>query len=162
MPAERRPSARPSRWAVREITAEQTHPVRLVVLRAGTPTKQVEFAEDTWPGAVHLGAFDGDRLVATSTWIPRRRPEHADVEAVQLRGMATLATHQGRGVGAALLAAGVAMARANGARVVWANARDTALAFYCANGFSVEGPGFVDATTLLPHHVVVLDLTTDG
>ena len=44
-----------SPWLVVELTAEQTHPVRLAVLRADTPTKEVRFAEDDWPGAVHLG-----------------------------------------------------------------------------------------------------------
>jgi hypothetical protein len=39
--------------------------------------------------------------------------------------------------------------------VVWANARDRALAFYEREGFVVVGDGFVDATTQLPHHVVV-------
>jgi len=41
---------------------------------------------------------------------------------------------------------------------VWANARDAAMAFYEREGFRIEGDGFVDATTQLPHHVVVIDL----
>ena len=39
--------------------------------------------------------------------------------------------------------------------IVWANARDAALRFYERHGFAVHGDGFVDATTQLPHHVVV-------
>ena len=148
-----------SPWLVVELTAEQTHPVRLAVLRADTPTKEVRFAEDDWPGAVHLGAVDPAtdpaRLIATSSWIPREMSGRAGVAAVQLRGMATLHEYQGRRVGAALIDAGMARAGANGARLVWANARDAALAFYVREGFAVEGDGFVDATTQLPHHVVV-------
>ena len=74
---------------------------------------------------------------------------------MQLRGMATLQSHQRRGVGAALISAGIERAMAIGAEVVWANARDAALAFYLREGFSVQGDGFIDATTQLPHHVVV-------
>ena len=39
--------------------------------------------------------------------------------------------------------------------LVWARARDTALAFYVRHGFRVTGDGFVDEATQLPHHVVV-------
>ena len=39
--------------------------------------------------------------------------------------------------------------------LVGATARDRALAFYEREGFEVVGDGFVDATTQLPHHVVV-------
>ena len=145
-------------WNVREISTEQVQPIRLAVLRADTPTKETRFAEDDWPGCVHLGAFDGDRLIAISTWIPREITTQPGVPAVQLRGMATLQSHQSRGVGAALIAAGVEHARSTGATLVWANARDAAMAFYEREGFRIEGEGFVDATTQLPHHVVVIDL----
>lgn len=145
-------------WTVREITTEQVQPIRLAVLRADTPTKETRFAEDDWPRCVHLGAFDGDTVIATSTWIPRENTAHPGVAAVQLRGMATLQSHQSRGVGAALIAAGVEHARSTGATLVWANARDAAMAFYEREGFRIEGDGFVDATTQLPHHVVVIDL----
>ncbi|MEX0847090.1 MAG: GNAT family N-acetyltransferase [Ilumatobacteraceae bacterium] len=144
-------------WIVREITTEQVQPIRLAVLRADTSTKETRFAEDDWPGAVHLGAFDGEHLIATSTWIPREHASKPGTPAVQLRGMATLQSHQSRGVGAALVAAGIGRARADGARLVWANARDAAMAFYEREGFRVEGDGFIDATTQLPHHVVVID-----
>lgn len=144
----------PHGWDVVRITAEETHPVRLSVLRADTPTKEVVFAGDDAPGVVHLGVrLDGD-LVATSTWIPRDAPDGSS-PAVQLRGMATAQHLQGTGVGAALIAAGCAHARAIGASVVWANARDRALRFYEREGFEVHGDGFVDEVTQLPHHVVI-------
>jgi GNAT superfamily N-acetyltransferase len=148
------PAEPASGWEVVTISAEQTHPVRLAVLRSDTPTKEVRFAEDESPGAVHLGVRVDGELVATSTWVPRDAPDGTG-PAVQLRGMATVGWLQGRGAGAALIAAGCAHARAIGATVVWANARDRALAFYEREGFVVVGDGFVDATTRLPHHVVV-------
>jgi GNAT superfamily N-acetyltransferase len=72
--------------------------------------------------------------------------------------MATLQSAQSRGVGASLVAAGLDHARSIGAELVWANARDAALAFYVREGFSVVGDGFVDAATQLPHHVVIISL----
>jgi GNAT superfamily N-acetyltransferase len=146
----------PGQWTVVEISATDTHSVRLAVLRADTPTKDVSFPEDTWPGAVHLGVHHGASLIATSSWIPREFPDRPLVAAAQLRGMATLTTYQGRGVGSALVRAGIDWARHHDADFVWANARDAALAFYLREGFAVVGEGFIDATTQLPHHRVVI------
>jgi GNAT superfamily N-acetyltransferase len=148
----------PRAWEIVRITAEETHPVRLAVLRADTPTKEVVFPGDDAPGVVHLGVRADGALVATSTWIPRDAPDGSS-PAVQLRGMATAQHLQGSGVGAALIAAGCAHARSIGAEVVWANARDRALRFYEREGFEVFGDGFVDEVTQLPHHVVIRRLT---
>ncbi|MEN9506865.1 MAG: hypothetical protein RI958_2791 [Actinomycetota bacterium] len=145
-------------WRVTAITTDRTHAIRRAVLRADTPTKEVRFAEDDLPGVVHLGALEDGQLIATSTWIPRESHLRPGVPAVQLRGMATLQSAQSRGVGASLVAAGLDHARSIGAELVWANARDAALAFYVREGFSVVGDGFVDAATQLPHHVVIISL----
>ncbi len=149
------------RFSVVQLTAEQTHPLRLVVLRADTPGNEVSFIEDTWPGALHLGVRDNAdrelRLVATSSWIPRSFESDPSRQAVQLRGMATLQQLQGTGIGGLLLRAGLRRAHDSGASLVWANARDVALDFYRRHGFTVIGDGFVDATTQLPHHVVLME-----
>ena len=138
-----------------ELTPEETHPLRLAVLRAATPTKEVVFPEDTWEGALHLGVRMDGQLVATSSWIPR---EHKGQPAVQLRGMATAHKVQGTGIGALLLNAGCARYAAAGETLVWARARDAALTFYVRNGFEVEGVGFIDQATQLAHHLVVRSL----
>ena len=138
-----------------ELTPEETHPLRLAVLRFDTVTKNVVFPEDTWPGAFHLGVRLSDELVGTSSWVPR---DHHGQPGVQLRGMATSRRLQGSGLGGILLNAGCERAAAGDAVVVWARARDAALAFYLRHGFEVEGDGFIDEATQLPHHLVVLHL----
>jgi GNAT superfamily N-acetyltransferase len=135
-----------------EISAVETHPLRLAVLRQDVPTKVVEFPEDDWPGAVHLGIRIDGELLAVSSWIPR---PYRDEPAVQLRGMATAHTQQSKGLGGLLLRAGCARSAADGYGLVWARARDAALTFYERHGFFVDSDGFVDANTQLPHHVVV-------
>jgi GNAT superfamily N-acetyltransferase len=147
----------PDGWRLVELTAAQTHPLRLAVLRHDTPTKQVEFPEDDWPGVHHLGVEIDGEVVATSSWVPRTFPDPEpdgwhDCIGVQLRGMATAHQVQGRGVGAALLAAGCDRARSAGVELVWANARDRVMPFYTGAGFVVVGAGFVDEGTQLPHH----------
>jgi predicted GNAT family N-acyltransferase len=139
-------------FTVVEIAAEETHELRLAVLRNDTPTATVTFPEDDLPGTFHLGVRDADgHLVAISTWIPRL---FHDQPAVQLRGMATAPRVQGQGAGAILLEAGCARAAAT-APLVWARARDSALAFYVGHGFVVDGEGFIDDQTLKPHHIIV-------
>jgi GNAT superfamily N-acetyltransferase len=135
-----------------ELTAEETHPLRLAVLRFDTVSKQVVFPQDELPGVLHLGLRLDGELVGTSTWVPS---QHAGAAAVQLRGMATARHLQGGGLGSTLLEAGCARQAAVGVPVVWANARDAALAFYERHGFVVEGDGWIDETTQLPHHRVV-------
>lgn len=156
---------RPGGPTVVEVAAADTHLLRRAVLRAGTPTTEVRFEEDEWPGVVHLAvAVDADNgavgdIVATSTWVPRTYVDPvtglAEAAAVQLRGMATATALQGTGIGGLLLEAGCAKSRDAGAAVVWARARDSALDFYRRHGFEVRGDGFLDATTRLAHHLVL-------
>ena len=134
-----------------ELTAAETHPLRLAVLRFDTASKVVSFAEDDWPGTVHIGLHDGSAVVAISTWVRRA---HLGEPGVQLRGMATAHHLQGRGAGGVLLEAGVSRAFGVTA-VVWARARDAALGFYVRHGFTVEGDGFIDELTQKPHHLIV-------
>jgi len=138
-----------------ELSPAETYPLRLAVLRHDTPTKDVTFAEDSDPGAIHLGLRVAGELVATSTWIPR---PHNGQPAIQLRGMATARQLQGTGLGGQLLEAGCARVATTGAQLVWARARDAALDFYLRHEFDVVGDGFIDATTMLPHHLVVRHL----
>ena len=143
-----------------EITAADTHPLRRAVLRNADPNRPVDFPEDLLPGTLHLGVRDvhGD-IVATSSWAPKECPEVPGPRAIQLRGMATAASLQGTGVGGLLIEAAVTRHAADGYELMWARARDSALRFYERHQCRVVGDGFVDATTELPHHIVVRDLS---
>ena len=135
-----------------ELTPEGTHALRRAVLRNGDPQASVVFTEDGWAGVVHLGVEVDGQVVGVSSWVPRA---HDGEDAVQLRGMATDASMQGTGIGGILLEAGCARLAAAGVPLVWARARDAALAFYLRHEFAVEGDGFIDETTQLPHHLVI-------
>jgi GNAT superfamily N-acetyltransferase len=144
-----------------EVGTAETYPLRLAVLRFDTPTKEVAFKEDDWPGSWHLGIRSDGELIATSTWVPRPLHDLADEgrPGIQLRGMATARHLQGTGAGGVVLERGCAIAADRGFALVWARARDAALAFYERHGFVVEGDGFVDEATRLPHHLVTRALS---
>lgn len=143
----------------RRATTAEVRPLRLDVLRHGMANRTVDFDGDDDPATTHLVAIDHrDRIVATSTWLRRGTPHAPERSAMQLRGMATERTLQSTGLGGRLLRHGLDLAAAEGAEIVWANARDAALDFYRRHGFTVVGTGFIEPVTQLPHHVVIAEL----
>lgn len=141
-----------SEHTILEVTARETHPLRLAVLRTGTASRDPVYPGDELASTRHLAIADEDgRLVAVSTWIVEPFPDEADGTGLHLRGMATDEAHRGRGLGAALLGAGRARATELGAGTVWARARVTARTFYEQHGFRIVGAEFVDETSGLPH-----------
>jgi GNAT superfamily N-acetyltransferase len=143
---------------VREISALDAHPLRRAVLRRGIADPDVRYPQDDDPASFHLGGFDGDALVAVASFTPALTPWREGADAWQLRGMAVSDDKQSSGVGTAIIVAATTRIREQGARVLWCNARDTALSFYARLGFTVYGDGFVTADSGLPHHVMVCDL----
>jgi GNAT superfamily N-acetyltransferase len=91
----------------------------------------------------HFAAFDGGMLVGAVVMTPY------DATTVKLRQMAVSPEAQGRGVGAALLRAFEAHARAHGITGITLAARVTAQGFYAANGYTAEGDVFEEVT--VPH-----------
>jgi GNAT superfamily N-acetyltransferase len=139
------------------VSVDDIYGIRMEVLRRDTPSDDVHFAHDEDPATRHLAVRDeAGSVIAASTWTPRPSPDLPDEPAMQLRGMAVRGEHQRRGLGAAMIAAGVDHARRNGFTAVWANARDSALDFYVANGFTVVGDGFRTTDTELPHHRILM------
>jgi GNAT superfamily N-acetyltransferase len=133
-------------FAVRAVDPAQTRLLRQRVLR---PHESVqELASHEPPGVHAVGAFDGDELIAVGFVCPDGGPGEWRV-----RGMATVPEHRGRGVGAAILAALVEHARAQGATRVWCNARTPALSLYARAGFEPESDEF-DIPGIGPHVVM--------
>jgi predicted GNAT family N-acyltransferase len=141
---------------VEAVAVEELYAIRMDVLRRDTPSDNVHFDHDADVETRHLAVRDdAGTVIAASTWTPRPFPDEPGEPAMQLRGMAVRNEYRRLGLGAAMIAAGVAEARLRGCRLVWANARDSALDFYLANGFAVVGDGFRTTDTDLPHHRVV-------
>ena len=143
---------------VEQLTLNKVLPLRVEVLRKGTPTGHCSYPEDSYDDAVHLGIVRDRDVVATSTWFNKACPLQDDLLAVQLKGMAVSERLHGAGLGEQLIAAGIALAADRGASLVWARARDSALGFYIKCSFTAVGDGFIDEPTGMPHHIVVRHL----
>jgi GNAT superfamily N-acetyltransferase len=129
-----------------------TRALRRSVLRPSWPA-DAEMHGDENPEALHFAVFDGDQLVAACLVFPQAYPRQpAQDGAWQLRGMATEPSRQGEGHGTRLIEAVVEQLRAQGARLVWCEARSSAMRFYERHGFVVDGVEYLHSETQIPHH----------
>ena len=97
----------------------------------------------------HLGVWDGDRLVACA--VIQWPGEYAKV-----RQVAVEPDCQGRGLGRRIMDDCADEARRRGMGMIVLNARDTAVPFYLALGYEIEGPEFEEVT--IPHRRMTLRL----
>jgi GNAT superfamily N-acetyltransferase len=138
---------------VRAISAEDTRPLRHAVLRPGQSFEQTAYSRDDHPETLHLGAFDGERLVAIASLYREGRPNRPSRAAWRLRGMATDPQARGRGFATAVLDGSVDHVAREGGGELWCNARVSALGFYRGRDFEVEGDEF-EIDGIGPHVVV--------
>ncbi|MEU8005514.1 GNAT family N-acetyltransferase [Catellatospora sp. NPDC049111] len=137
-----------------EAAPEQTYRLRSEVLGWGSPAISID-----GDGAGHLVLVDGAAVVGAVSHVAWPCPDEPGVPARYFWAMAVDGAYQGRGFGRRLLAAVADRARAQGERVMWADARESAVGFYVACGARVTGDPYVDEGTGLPvcHVVFRLD-----
>ena len=136
---------------VQAIPAAATRPLRRRILRPTQAEHELVYPGDDAPGSLHVGYFEGESLLGIAS-IYRQSPEGAagDPGDWRLRGMAVVPEARRRGVGAALVAACEAHARAHGGTRLWFNARIEALPFYFALGYEAVG-GVYEIPGVGPH-----------
>ncbi len=136
---------------IKEISAEETFPIRLEVLRKNIPLS-FEFNGDFDSDTIHLGAFKNDKLIAVSSYM---KANYKDFEGnqYQLRGMATLTEYQGFGAGKLMLQKAVQILKEKNSNLLWCNARIAAVEFYKKQGFQTFGEKF-DISYVGNHYVM--------
>ena len=141
----------------RRVEVKEILALRHRVLRGGQPPETARFDGALAPPTRHYAAFRGGEPISclslvASAWAGR--------PAWQLRGMATEAPLQRRGIGRALLVAALAdAARDAPGREAWCNARTSAIGFYERLGWTVVSEPF-EIPTVGPH--VKMVLRSDG
>ena len=138
MDADRRPGGRP---LIRRVSSEEIRPLRHRFLRPGQTYEETLYPGDDRADSVHLGAFDGERLVGIAS-LYREDRAGGPTGGWRLRGMATDADVRGAGFGAALLEGCVEHVAASGGAELWCNARQSAVGFYRRAGFDVVSDEF--------------------
>jgi GNAT superfamily N-acetyltransferase len=142
---------------IRFIKVDELLPVRNEVLREGKLTMdECRFPTDDLEGAFHLGYYVDDLLACIASFHPQNYGEFTGV-GYQLRGMATLETYRGQGLGNQLLNFGIVYLRGQKANYVWCNARKKALQFYINMGFEVISAEF-ELPVIGPHYVLYVKI----
>lgn len=145
---------------VRPVAAAETRPLRSEVLRPGQPPADLVYPGDDV--GFHAGAYVDGGLVGIATVYPEPMPLDPEAgldpqNAFRLRGMATRAGLQGRGIGRAVLGRCIEHVREADADVLWCNARVGALGFYERLGFRTLGDEF-DIAGIGAHYVMWKDV----
>ena len=148
-----------------QISSAETRHLRRVVLRPNQPIEACVYPGDVAPDSFHLGIRDGQsHLIAVASFYREPLPDApAGDPQLRIRGMAVLPEHRGKGLGRALVDAGLAIARGQSPppTLVWCNARTTAAGYYAKLGFFPQGDEF-EIEGIGPHYVMARGLNTTG
>jgi GNAT superfamily N-acetyltransferase len=129
---------------IRRAANDEILDLRHRILRAGLPRDTARFAGDEDAETRHLAAVDGGgRIIGCLSLLLR---PWQDQPAWQLRGMAVDADEQRRGVGRSLLTAAEREVLGDGRlRLIWCNARESAIGFYQKGGWQIASEPFIIA-----------------
>ncbi|SFS76744.1 GNAT family N-acetyltransferase [Lutibacter maritimus] len=125
---------------VKKISALDTYPVRLEVLRKNIPLPY-QFNGDLDSDTFHLGVFKNNQLIAVSSYMKAENSNFKGSQ-YQLRGMATLSEYQGLGAGKLMMEKAVAILKEFHINCLWCNARVVAVPFYEKQGLKTFGDKF--------------------
>lgn len=135
-------------------------PIRHAVLREGKPLETAIFDGDHDKNTLHFGLFDGDRVISCLTLMATKLEMSGSptADAWQLRGMATDAEFQGRGLGGRLMRDAMRDALKEGySNLFWCNARLVAVPFYIKHGWETTSGEF-NITGIGPHYKMMVEL----
>ncbi|CAM3964622.1 GNAT family N-acetyltransferase [Mucilaginibacter galii] len=142
---------------IKFISQDDILPIRNEILREGKLTlDECRFTGDDNPDSFHLGYFVNEQLVCVASFHPQSYAEFTG-RGYQLRGMATLKEHQGKGLGTQLINFAVVYLRGQKANYIWCNARQVAVNFYGNVGFEVVSKEF-DIPGIGPHYAMYLKI----
>lgn len=137
---------------IRPISTDEVRPLRHRVLRPAQRFEETLYPGDDDAATVHLGAFQGDRLVAIAS-VYREDRAGGPTPGWRLRGMASEPDVRGAGFGGQVLEGCVDLVAQSGGGELWCNARLPAVGFYRRGGFEVVSDEF-DVPGLGPHVVM--------
>jgi ribosomal protein S18 acetylase RimI-like enzyme len=137
---------------IRRIQTSETFPLRIEILRKGI-AKDFQFVGDEAATTFHLGAFIQDECVGILSCMKKEHALWQVTDAYQLRGMAVQGKLQKSGVGKALVLESLRLLKERECKLVWCNARETAVGFYEKMHFKTIGSRF-QIPKVGPHFVM--------
>ncbi|PSL47571.1 1-(5-phosphoribosyl)-5-[(5-phosphoribosylamino)methylideneamino] imidazole-4-carboxamide isomerase [Chitinophaga niastensis] len=135
---------------IRPISADDTLQLRRDVLYPNESLASVKVDHDE--DGLHFGVFDQGQLVTVVSLFLNR-------ETAQFRKLATTPAAQGKGYGKAILAHLTNICKKEKIKVLWCNARDTAVSFYDKLGYTKKGDYFIKSGISFVRMELPLDQT---
>jgi predicted N-acetyltransferase YhbS len=132
--------------SIRRITYLDGISLRSAVLKPNPAKVSAALVQYEDVGSVHLGVDVEGELVAVASFTPFAEDGNRSLTSYQLRGAATRADFQGKGIGHKLIAAGIEACFLGGASLIWCDGRSAAKTFYARLGFAPAGPEFQTAS----------------
>lgn len=126
---------------VKQITAEDTYPLRIEILRDGKAINY-HFVGDSRNTTIHLGAYIDYECIGIVSLIPNAHKSFSNLSAYQLRGMAVAKSYQKQGIGKLLIIESLKALNKSNCEILWCNAREIAVEFYRKMNFSIKGKKF--------------------
>ena len=126
----------------RRILASDTIDIRHSMLRAHGPISSCHYPGDDDDLSFHLGSFIQNQLVSVASFYFQNHNDlNYDVQ-YRLRGMATVPDYQGRGLSSRLLKMAFPIIKQNQGKILWCNARESAIGYYHKVGLKALGEVF--------------------
>lgn len=127
---------------IKKITASETYPIRLPVLRKGKPIESCHFDGDDLETTFHFGLYLNQELVGIVSLFQKNNPLFSKKNQFQIRGMAVLENHQKKDIGKTLLIHCEEECKIQCVDLIWFNARTEAIGFYEKMGYQKTGTPF--------------------
>lgn len=124
----------------RRISAEDTRDLRHRVLWPHLKSmEECTIDIDHRADAIHIGAFDGDRIISVLSLFETSTPKLKFEKQYRLRVMGTDPEYAGKGAGKLIVEKAVEVIQEKGYDLIWCDARKVAVGFYDRLGFEIVG-----------------------
>lgn len=126
-----------------KITAIETYPIRISVLRRGKTLASCPFDGDNLPTTTHLGLYFDKNLIGIVSVFKSSNSNFENSNQFQIRGMGILDHFQHQGFGKLLIESAENHVKILNGSILWMNARQEALWFYKKLGYQEVGFPFM-------------------
>lgn len=138
---------------IRKISSSDTFLVRHPILREGKPIESCQFDGDDFETTTHFGLFIDKNLIGVISVFKNNNVIFNFENQFQIRGMAILNNFQRKGFGDELVKHSEEFVKSQFGKLIWFNARESAVPFYEKLGYTKIGEPFFIADIGI-HHIM--------
>lgn len=127
---------------IKKISSRDTFLVRHPILREGKPIESCQFDGDDLETTTHFGLFIDKNIIGVLSVFKNNNVIFSSENQFQIRGMAILKDFQRKGFGDELIKHAEVYIKSQFGKLIWFNARESAVPFYEKLGYIKIGEPF--------------------